>query len=213
MSDFLSKPCTVFFGTRLFARGPLIDMALAVKGADAGAHPRTVLTFDDATGAVVDLDLRGDTAEIVSHLVDHARQDAVANTPRKLADPDAPARGRGRPKLGVVAREVTLLPRHWEWLGAQRGGASQALRRLVDEARRTDGGKTQTRAAQEAAYRFMTTMAGDLPGFEEASRALFAGDEHRFVEQTAGWPEDVRAYARTLASTAVGGETAKETKK
>lgn len=211
MSDFLSRPCTVFVGTRLFARGPLIDMALAVKAMDADAHPGSVLTFDDATGAVVDLDLRGDTAEIVSRLADRARDEAAASKPRKLAVADAPARGRGRPKLGVVAREVTLLPRHWEWLGAQRGGVSQALRRIVDEARRADGGKTQTRAAQETAYRFMTTMAGDLPGFEEAARALFAGDERRFIEQTAEWPADVRTYARTLASIAGASAAAEAT--
>jgi hypothetical protein len=211
LSEFLSKPCTVFAGTRLFARGPLIDMALAVKTMDADAHPGTVLTFDDATGVVVDLDLRGDTAAIVSRLADRARDESSARTRRKPADADAPARGRGRPRLGVVAREVTLLPRHWDWLAAQSGGASQALRRIVDEARRNDGGKTQRRAAQEAAYRFMTTMAGDLAGFEEASRALFAGDERRFIEQTAAWPEDVGAHARILASFACGGDVAEPT--
>jgi hypothetical protein len=109
-------------------------------------------------------------------------------------EPSAP-RGPGRPKLGVVAREVTLLPRHWEWLNAQRGGASVALRKVVDEARRASGDRDRERAARDAAYRFMSAMAGDRRGFEEASRALFAGDRPRFEQHTVAWPEDIRTYA------------------
>ncbi|MGK4708801.1 DUF2239 family protein, partial [Pseudomonas aeruginosa] len=101
-------------------------------------------------------------------------------------------------KLGVVAREVTLLPRHWEWLAAQPGGASVALRKLVEEARRSQSGRA--RQAQERAYHFMNAMAGDLPGFEEATRALFAGDPEGFAERIAGWPTDVREHAAWLAS-------------
>jgi hypothetical protein len=114
---------------------------------------------------------------------------------------DAPAepRGRGRPKLGVVAREVTLLPRHWDWLGAQPGGASVALRKLVEDARRANGDRDRQRAARDAAYHFMSTMAGDLPGFEEASRALFADDRRRFAELIADWPVDIRDHIVKLA--------------
>jgi hypothetical protein len=108
-------------------------------------------------------------------------------------------RGRGRPKLGVVAREVTLLPRHWEWLGTQPGGASVALRKLVEEARRASGDRDRSRAARDAAYHFMSTMAGNLPGFEEASRALFADDRRRFAGLIAGWPEDIRDHIVKLA--------------
>jgi len=111
-------------------------------------------------------------------------------------------RGPGRPKLGVVAREVTLLPRHWDWLNAQPGGASVALRKLVETARRVNEDKDRVRQAQEAAYRFISTMAGNEPGFEEAARALFAGDERRFDEMTASWPIDVRSHARRLAAVA-----------
>ena len=116
--------------------------------------------------------------------------------------PAAPARGPGRPKLGVVAREVTLLPRHWDWLAAQPGGASVALRRLVEDARRVSASDDRRRAAQEAAYRFMQAMAGDQPGYEDATRALFAGDVARFEERTAAWPEDVREHASLLAADA-----------
>jgi uncharacterized protein len=142
-----------------------------------------ILVFDDATGAQVDLDVRTPArTELV-------RTELAAVEPR----------GRGRPRLGVVAKEVTLLPRHWDWLNLQPGGASVALRRLVDEARRTSGDRDRIRAAQEAAYRFMSAIAGNLPGFEEATRALFAYDRRRFAELIAAWPDDVRDYAVRLA--------------
>lgn len=200
MSDLLSSPCTAFAGARRIASGALGDVALAVKAALAEDPARPVLAFDDATGRVIDLDLRGGPAEILARLRAQAESAEPPPGPQSLdAMHEAARRGRGRPRLGVIAREVTLLPRHWEWLAAQRGGASHALRRLVEEARRADGGRSRSRAAQEAAYRFMSAMAGDLPGFEEASRALFAGDRDRFAEQTATWPADIRAHARQLA--------------
>ena len=108
-------------------------------------------------------------------------------------------RGRGRPKLGVVAREVTLLPRHWDWLAAQPGGASVTLRKLVEEARRANLDRDRQRQASECAYHFMSAMAGDMAGFEEASRALFANDAAKFRQQTEAWPADVRDYVRYLA--------------
>ena len=132
------------------------------------------LVFDDTTGRIIDLD------------------------PRAWDGTPPPAR-RGRPKLGVTAREVTLLPRHWDWLAQQKGGISAALRRLIDEARRADGGRTAQRQAQEAAYRVMTTLGGDLPGYEEATRALFAGDLSALADRLSAWPDAVRAYVCALA--------------
>ncbi len=199
MSYYLSRPCTAFAGTRQLASGSLIDVALAIKAAEAAVECGPVLTFDDASGAVVDLDLRGTTAEIVARLTEHWELEAVAARTRSPSGIDAQARGRGRPKLGVVAREVTLLPRHWEWLAAQSGGASQALRRLVDDARRSDGGQTQTKTARETAYRFLSTLAGDLPGFDEAMRALFSGNSGAFADCMDAWPPDVRNHALKLA--------------
>jgi hypothetical protein len=116
-------------------------------------------------------------------------------------------RGRGRPKLGVVAREITLLPRHWDWLNAQPGGASVALRKLVEEARHVNRGKDRRREAQESAYRFMSAMAGDEPGFEEASRALFAGNHETFKVAIRAWPADVRGHALHLAASAFQEDT------
>jgi hypothetical protein len=200
MSDNHARPCTAFAGDRIVANGPLADVAVAVRTALDAGTTQPVLTFDDATGAVVDLDLRGSAAEIVARLAEPAGSAPLPSARPTPADEVAPGppRGRGRPALGVVAREVTLLPRHWEWLAAQRGGASAALRRLVDEARRADGGQGRARTGRDAAYRFMSAMAGDLPGFEEATRALFAGDDDRFRQQTAAWPVDVRDYAQRL---------------
>ena len=115
----------------------------------------------------------------------------------RIVEPSSEApRGRGRPKLGVTAREVTLLPRHWQWLAAQPGGASAALRRLVEEARRSPAAAARER--RDAAYRVMSALAGDLPGYEEALRALYRGQEAGFAALIASWPEDVRTYLGEL---------------
>ena len=202
MSEFLARPCAAFDGPRLIAAGPLSEVAVAVKAAIEADPSAMVLTFDDATGRVVDLDLRGSAAEIVARLAERA----PASVPDEPSSPEAP-RGRGRPRLGVVAREVTLLPRHWDWLSAQSGGASVTLRRLIDEARRADGGETRARTARERAYRFMSAMAGDLAGFEEAARALFAGDRARLEQHSIQWPRDLRAHLMKLAAGSMEGDT------
>jgi hypothetical protein len=181
--------CTAFEGSTRLASGDLVKVALAAKAATDRGPTGPVLIFDDATARVLDLDLRGSAEDVRMRL-------AAAAAP-----PPAP-RGPGRPKLGVVAREVTLLPRHWDWLSAQPGGASVALRRLVEDARRADDGPARKRLAQEAAYRFMSAMAGNEAGYEEATRALFAADRPRFDAETAAWPADVRDYARLMASDA-----------
>jgi hypothetical protein len=143
----------------------------------------TIFIFDDATGAQVDFDLR------------ETEEHRISAPSLSKEEPRAP----GRPKLGVVAREITLLPRHWDWLATQPGGASVTLRKLVDEARRANAGSDKIRESQERTYRFMSAMAGNFPGFEEACRALFGKDRSRFEALTAKWPRDVRAYACTLA--------------
>ncbi|TKC81750.1 DUF2239 family protein [Trinickia terrae] len=178
------------------AGGSLLTVALAVRRAldDGAAGP--VLIFDDTTGRSIDIDTRGTQAELNARF---AAGPANADGSPEAAEEPAEPRGRGRPKLGVVAREVTLLPRHWEWLAAQPGGASVVLRELVDEARRTHGERDRQRQAQERAYHFMSAMAGDFPGFEEAARALFANELARFGELIATWPADVRDHVAWLA--------------
>lgn len=181
--------CTAFEGHKMIATGAVAQVAAAVKAAhDEGRAP---LVFNDADARPVELDLRGDLQAVLARL--------PAGSPDVEAGAGAEKRGRGRPKLGVTAREVTLLPRHWDWLASQPGGASVTLRKLVEAALREAEGPDRARLSREAAYRFMTAAAGDLPGYEEAVRMLFAGDWTRFDEQTQAWPADVRDYARRLA--------------
>ena len=184
---------TAFAGAERISSGTLSEVAIAVKSRIGRAGEPPVLIFNDETGQVVDVDFRGSDDEIRARLAPRGGD---------AAPPSLTPRGRGRPRLGVVAREVTLLPRHWEWLSKQPGGASAAVRRLVDAARPQTTDKDRIREAQETAYRFMSAMAGNEPGFEEATRALFAGNEARFTELTEGWPRDVREYARNSASRA-----------
>ena len=183
---------TSFAGNRLIATGLLDQALLATKKRMDDSDTEPILIFDDRTGAQVDFDLRGTPEEILARLATHP---LFATTP----DSGTTHRGPGRPKLGVVCREVSLLPRHWDWLGAQRGGASATLRRLVDEARKRASGSDTPRLAREAAGKFMWAMAGNLPGFEEASRALYAGDYDQLADLTDQWPKDVRDYLFRLA--------------
>jgi hypothetical protein len=189
---------SAFAGDRLLATGPLAEVAIAVKMASGQTVHAPILIFDDSTGRAIDLDLRGSHREIVARLPQPAP-----------ADPEATveARGRGRPKLGVVSREVTLLPRHWEWLNARPGGASVTLRKLVEDARRSSADTDRLRAARDAAYHFMSAMAGDRPGFEEASRALFKGDVARVAELMAVWPADIRQHLSRMIAASSPAET------
>lgn len=189
-----------FEGHRCIAAGPLAVVALAVKRATVSGAAGTVLVIDNASGCSIDIDTRGTDEEIVARFTPEV---ATVQPPDESGEADgavaqSEVRGRGRPKLGVVAREVTLLPRHWDWLSKQSGGASVALRKLVDEARRANVQRDNRRAAHERAYHFMAAVAGDLTGFEEAARALFAEDRVRFGELISGWPIDVRDHAFAL---------------
>lgn len=175
--------CTAFLGARRVAFGTYEAVAKTLASLDPSAGG--VLVFDDATGAQVD----------------HPWPPGYPELPSRAAPTPVPATGPqvGRPRMGVVAREVTLLPRHWEWLAQQPGGASAALRRLVEEARRVHGDRDGQRIAKERAYRFMSAIAGGFAGFEEASRALFAQDAEAFAQRIADWPPDVQAHLSWLA--------------
>lgn len=188
----MQKTFTAFQGHRRLVSGPAGEVALVIKRM-AERPDEPIVIFEDATGRSIDFDLRGGDREVLARLAK-----LVPPPVEETASPSEP-RGRGRPRLGVVAREVTLLPRHWEWLSAQPGGASVALRKLVEEARRVSGDKDRERQARDAAYHFMSTMAGNLPQFEEASRALFADDRRRFTGLIADWPADIRDHIVKLA--------------
>ncbi len=189
------KRFTAFVGHRRLASGLLTEVAIAIKKTTKPSGAEPILIFDDTSGRSIDVDLRGTEEDILARLPPSAINPVTVTAEPPASEP----RGRGRPRLGVVAREVTLLPRHWDWLAGQPGGASVALRKLVEEARRIGGDRNRHRAARDAAYHFMSAMAGDFKGFEEASRALFADDRRRFGELIAAWPDDVRDHIIGLA--------------
>ena len=199
MEAAATRTCTAFAGSRRIATGELLEVALKAKAAVDRADAQ-VLIFDDASSLPVEIDFRGRPEDVRKRLA--ARLDAE-RVLRDGAEPPA-SRGPGRPRLGVVAREVTLLPRHWDWLATQPGGASVALRKLVEEARRSHEARDRVRLAQESAYRFMLAMAGDRPGFEEANRALFANKRAAFAACIEAWPRDIREHAARLAEAAFG---------
>jgi len=168
---------TAFTGTKKLIEGTKSQVSLEIRTHLKKKPEAAILIFEDQTGKQVDFDLREAGEE-----------------------KEEPKTGPGRPKLGVITREVGLLPRHWEWLSAQPGGASITLRKLVEEARKKNQSKDQERLAQEATHRFMTAMAGDLPGYEEVLRAFYAKREEQFLERIADWPKDVREYTLKLAN-------------
>jgi uncharacterized protein len=161
---------TVFLKGEMLARGPAEDVVPRMREVQPLERSSDLLAFDDETGRQIDLDLRPE------------------------AQP-AP-RPRGRPSLGVKAKEVTLLPRHWEWLGQQRGGASATLRKLVEEALRK--GRT-AKDHHDAAYRFLHVMAGNLPHFVDAVREMYAGNKVGYDHFSYEWPRDIRDHGRRLA--------------
>lgn len=174
-----------FAGSRRLAFGPLRDVLPVLKqrfDQDASDLP---LVFERDTGKQVDFDLRGSLEEVLER------------------EAPLPTRGPGRPKLGVTSREVSLFPRHWEWLEQQPSGISGALRRLVEHAIKTEPGKEQARRVREALGRFLSTMAGNRPHYEEATRALYQGDVASFDELTRRWPKDIREYALERANEAM----------
>jgi uncharacterized protein len=166
---------TAFLDDSVIAAGERESVTRLIEDRFAARDHSGIRVFEDETGKVVDLDY----------------WEAGASAPQP--------RGRGRPKLGVTAREITLLPRQWDWLARQPGGASATLRRLVEEARRSDA--TAERERRDAAYRFMQATCGDRAGYEEALRALYRGEMDRFWELVSGWPDDIRAYIGRLLAT------------
>ncbi len=169
---------TAFLGWKRVVTGSQEDMLRQVKASlESKPSNEPLLIFEDQTGTQVDFDLRGSIEEVLE---------------RVMPKPARP--GPGRPRLGVVSREISLLPRHWEWLEAQANGASSTLRRLVDEARKQGVVEGESRRSVEAAGRVMTALGGNLPGFEEACRALYARDRARLEQQVKEWPQDLRDY-------------------
>lgn len=184
----IERPVIAFDRGVTVAKGQLVEVAGTVRHHLDVTADASVLIFDATTSEPVEIDFRGTTDEVRARLVES--QGAVQPRPP------------GRPRLGVIAREVTLLPAHWEWLSQQRGGASAALRRLVDAASRSDSKGGVVRAGRDVTYRFMSHLAGDYPGFEAATRALYAGNNESFLIATGEWPRDVREHLLHLSDAA-----------
>lgn len=184
------------------ALGSLQDVALAVQAATLARPLARLLVFNARTSEQIDFDCRGTPQEMLQRLATTPAAQALAPVPSTVEDAPVAPTGPGRPRLGVVAREVTLLPRHWAWLSSQPGGASVALRKLVEQAKKSSQTQDNVRLAQEASYRFMSAMAGSLTGFEEAARALFAADQARFDDLIAAWPPELISHLQHLAQAA-----------
>lgn len=182
---------TAFAGNRLIASGNLKTMLLRTKECFDRGEADAILIFEDQTGIQIDFDFRGTPDEVLARLSSHPLFPPGEAQSKVQTGP-------GRPKLGVVCREVSLLPRHWDWLGQQPGGISATLRKIVDESRKSGRGKELARIARDAAGKFMWAMAGNLPDFEEASRALYARDQERFKFVIRDWPEDIRKHLERL---------------
>ncbi|HVY92515.1 MAG TPA: DUF2239 family protein [Bryobacteraceae bacterium] len=171
-----SSTYTAFLGWKRVASGPLEAVLRQIKQIKRPGD-ETLLIFEDQTGKQVDFDLRGSIDDVLARVAPHSARS-----------------GPGRPKLGVVSREISLLPRHWEYLEAQPQGASAAIRRLVDAARKQDSGESEMRAKIDAVGRVMNALGGNLRGFEEAYRALYARDRKGLERWIQGWPPDLREY-------------------
>ena len=193
-NDLTHITCTAFVGERAIASGSLEHVISTVKE-DLDEYLLTqLLIFDDATGEQIDVEFRGTTDYVLKRVVER-----LSDLPSSEVNQQS-IRRVGRPKLGVVSGEVTLLPRHWEWLKSQPGGASVTLRKIIDEARHVREKQNTMREAHEATYRFMTAMAGDFPHYEDALRALYTGDSARFYHLIRDWAPDIRDHIDKLSA-------------
>lgn len=195
ISSLGTTECAAFDGTRIVSQGTLSDVAASIKQTIGDKAWTSILIIDAIDGELIDVDYRGSVEDVLERIAQRPAKHIAESDDQDTAPKPS---GPGRPKLGVVGREVTLLPRHWEWLDRQSGGASVALRKLVDQARKANVEKERIDCAKTATNRFLFTVAGNFPGLEEATRALFAGDKEAFLKQTEPWPEDVRNFALKL---------------
>jgi hypothetical protein len=205
IGDYLTSHYIAFCGYTCIARAEIWGVVSAVKQASDGDSKDRLVVYDDQSSEVIELDLRGSADDVLARLASHPilAQRPEMETPPPELTPDGQRDGKkqsgpGRPKLGVVSREVSLLPRHWDWLSRQSGGASAALRRLVDEARKSNLEKDRLSEAQQAVHRFLWDMAGNLPSFEEVTRAFYAGDFEKVRLLIQDWPPDVRVHTKRL---------------
>lgn len=182
---------TVFDKFQILSQGSLNEVAIAVKKRLRIQSDARILIFSDSTGRQVDLDFSGTEKDTLERLKIYIPKTASPHT------------GAGRPKLGVIPREISLLPHHWEWLLNQEGGASSAIRRLIDEKNKPALlAKDKIKQAQEVTYKFLSAIAGDLPHFEDVIRFLYRKDKKKFENLMSDWPKDIVKYSTALANQA-----------
>lgn len=179
---------TAFEGPDRLFKGNLQDVVLKTKRRLGRAENSSILIFSDATGRTIEFNFHGSEKDVSRRLEMYVDQAG-----------NKPSSGPGRPRLGVISREISLLPRHWEWLATQSGGASAAIRRLIEEAKKKSAARGSIKQLQERAYQFMTVIAGDLAGYEEALRALYRADRKHFLLKIQDWPCDIKNYLMELA--------------
>ena len=185
-TDVATKDTFSAYGpTSCIGQGELTDVALAAHRF-LRTHPdQSALILQDSTCQIIDLDLSGDEA-LLERKANHYPIRSQAPVPDSK-DP--------------ITGEITLLPRHWQWLAEQGGNASATLRRLIDEARRDPKQKAdnECRRRQQLTYRFCQALCGDFQGYEDALRALYAADKDSFKTHISTWPADFALRAEALA--------------
>jgi hypothetical protein len=179
---------TAFEGTTRLFRGTIEQVVLQIKERLGRAENSSVLIFSDNTGKTMDFNFQGKVKDVLKRLEIYVSKQNCG-----------PVAGPGRPKLGVISREVSLLPRHWEWLANQSGGASATIRKLIEDAKKRSSAHTSIKHVQERVYRFMSVIAGDMTGYEEALRALYKADRKNFLLHMRDWPTDVRTHVVEMA--------------
>ena len=179
---------TAFEGFQICAHGSLDSVAISIKQRLKKDPTTQFLIFSNSSGKQMDLDLSGSQKVILERLKIYQ------------ASHFSPATGPGRPKLGVISREVSLLPQHWEWLSNQSGGASATIRRLVDEKiKEPVSAENQIKQAQEVVYRVLSSLAGNLPNYEDVIRFLYRRDKKSFRNAMSDWPKDVVSHTMALS--------------
>ena len=179
---------TAFDGTTRLFRGTFQEVVLKVKERLGRAENSSVLIFSNNTGKTMDFNFQGNVKDTLKRL------EKFVSTQEP-----GPISGPGRPKLGVISREVSLLPRHWEWLASQPSGASATIRKLIEEAKKRSSTRNSVKQVQERVYRFMSVIVGDMKGYEEALRALYKADRKNFLLHIQDWPTDVRTHVIEMA--------------
>ncbi|MBN21814.1 MAG: hypothetical protein CL678_11090 [Bdellovibrionaceae bacterium] len=178
---------SAFDDKTLLVQGELDDVVIHIKKHLGKSENSSILIFSDSTGATIDFNFQGTKQDVLKRL-------DMFRSPKQKSIPSGP----GRPRLGVISREISLLPRHWEWLATQSGGASATLRRLVEEAQKKSSQQVSTKQIQERVYKVMSVLAGDLQGYEEALRALYKKDRKTFFSQIEIWPKDIKKYLKKI---------------